>query len=182
MLLTGVGAGADAADDITTAPDGRHEYRGQGLVMSVTARLPEQQFAFYSARGFPEDAVRRITQRCFLTVGIRNERSDIVWLELDEWRFLNGDGREHKRLKRDEWNALWKRINLAPAHRATFGWTQLPERRDLHPGESAGGNVTLAPPPSPFILEARFRTGDDGTGPVLRVRFENLICPRGDTL
>lgn len=182
MLLTGVGAGADAADDITAAPDGRREYRGQGLVMSVTARLPEQQFAFYSARGFPEGAVRRITQRCFLTVGIRNERNDIVWLELDEWRFLNGDGREHKRLKRDEWNALWKRINLAPAHRATFGWTQLPERRDLHPGESAGGNVTLAPPPSPFILEARFRTGDDGTGPVLQVRFENLICPRGDTL
>ncbi|OGI42259.1 MAG: hypothetical protein A2150_06475 [Candidatus Muproteobacteria bacterium RBG_16_64_11] len=173
--------GAEAADDIT-APDGRREYRGQGLVMSVTARTPAQQFAFYSARGFPEDAVRRIAQRCFLTVGIRNGRSDIVWLELDEWRFIDDQNREHKSTRRDEWNALWRRINLPPAYRATFGWTQLPERRDLHPGESAGGNVTLAPPPAVFALEARFRTGGDGHGSLLQVRFDNLSCPRGDTL
>ncbi|MBI5612451.1 MAG: hypothetical protein HY942_05230 [Gammaproteobacteria bacterium] len=180
-LLLGA-AGGHAADDITEAPDGRREYRGQGLVMSVTARTLGQQFAFYSARGFPEDAVRRITQRCFLTIGIRNERNDIVWLELDGWRFIDDQDREHKRIRRDEWNALWKRIALPPAYRATFGWTQLPERRDLHPGESAGGNVTLAPPPVPFTLAARFRTGDDGSGPVLQVRFDNLVCPKGETL
>jgi len=174
--------GADAADDISASPDGRREYRGQGLVMSVTVRKPDQQFAFYSARGFPVDAVRQIAQRCFLTVGVRNERNDIVWLELDEWRFLDDRGGEHKRIKRNEWNALWKRINLAPAYLATFGWTQLPERRDLHSGESAGGNVTLTPPPSPFALEARFRTGHDGKGPVLQVRFDNLVCPKGEIL
>jgi hypothetical protein len=175
-------AGAHAADDITESPDGRREYHSHGLVMSVTARHPDQQFAFYSARGFPEEAVRQITQRCFLTIGIRNERSDIVWLELDEWRFADSQGREYPRVRRATWNALWDRMKLKPAYRATFGWTQLPERRDLHAGESAGGNVTLASPPSSFTLEARFRTGDDGLGPLLRVRFDNLICPRGDTL
>ncbi len=173
-------SGANAADDITAAPATRREIRDQGLVVSLSPRTPDQLYAFYSARGFPEDALQQITSRCFLTIGIRNERSDVVWLELDNWRFIDRQGRDLARIKRVEWHARWDRIHLMPAQRAAFNWTQLPERRDLQPAEPVGGNVSLVPPGSTFTLEATFLTGADKRGPALRLRIENLTCPGSD--
>jgi len=170
-----------ATDDITEPLTGRREYREQGLVMSLTPRSPDQLYAFYSARGFADDALHQITRHCFLTVDIRNERRDVVWLELDEWRFSDRHGRAQARMPRAKWNALWEQLKLEPAQRATFGWTQLPEQRDLHPGEPVGGNVTLAPSHSAFTVEARFRTGADKRGPLLRVRFDNVNCRLDET-
>jgi hypothetical protein len=175
LLLSAIGV--NAADDITTVPDGRREIRDQGLVVSLSTRTPDQLYAFYSARGFPEDALQHITNRCFLTIGIRNERNDVVWLELDNWRFVDRHGRDLARIKRAEWNALWDRIQLKPAQRAAFNWTQLPERRDLQPAEPVGGNVSLSPPGAAFALEAKFLTDSDKRGPVLRLLIENLTCP-----
>ena len=172
--------GAKATDDITAPPDARREIRDQGLVVSLSPRTPDQLYAFYSARGFPETALQHITRRCFLTIGIRNERSDVVWLELDNWRFIDRHGRELARIKRTEWNARWDRIQLMPAQRAAFNWTQLPERRDLQPAEPVGGNVSLPPPASTFTLDAKFLTGADKHGPVVRLRIENLMCPGSD--
>jgi hypothetical protein len=177
LLLSAVGA--DAADDIATAPGGRREIREQGLVVSLSPRTPDQMYAFYFARGFPEDALQEIARHCFLTIGLRNERNDIVWLELDRWRFIDDRGREHARHARKHWNTLWERLKLASAKRATFGWTQLPEQRDLHPGEPVGGNISLNPPGSLFTIEARLATGADKRGPELRLRFDNVSCPRG---
>lgn len=175
LLLSVLDAGA--IDDITVAPGERREVREHGLTVSLTPRTPDQLYAFYLARGFPEDSLREITRRCFLTIGLRNERNDIVWLEPGQWQFIDSHGRKHTRIARNQWNALWDRLGLAPAQRATFGWTQLPERRDLHPGEPVGGNISLNPPDSPFTLEARFATGADKRGPELRLRFEKLSCP-----
>lgn len=177
LLLT---SGAEAADDITTPPAARRDIRDQGLVVSLSPRTPDQLYAFYSARGFPDDALQHITSRCFLTIGIHNERNDVVWLELDNWRFVDRHGRDLARIKRAEWNARWDRIQLMPAQRAAFNWTQLPERRDLQPAEPVGGNVSLPSPGSTFALEAKFLTGADKRGPVVRLRIENLTCPGSD--
>ena len=178
LLLSAIDV--NAATDIAIAPNVRREVRDQGLVASLTPRTPDQLYAFYLARGFPEDALQHITSRCFLTIGIHNERSDVVWLELDNWRFVDRHGRELARIKRAEWNARWDRIQLMPAQRAAFNWTQLPERRDLQPAEPVGGNVSLVPPGSTFTLEAKFLTGADKRGPVVRLRIENLTCPGSD--
>ncbi len=149
---------------------------GGELYLSVAPRTPEQIAAFYEARHFPPDAVAALARACLLTVNIRNRSQTVIWLEPARWRFLSQDG-DIRRLDRAHWDALWRRINLPAAQRATFGWTQLPETRDLRPGEPVGGNVAVEPPARPFTLEARFSTGADRQGPEIVVRLEDLYCP-----
>ncbi len=164
-----------AASGAQSGPDGRYE--GQGIVMSVSARTPEQISAFYEARGFPRAAIEALQGTCFVTVGIQNRREDIVWLEPARWQFLDAAGQAIERLPRAHWERRFKKLGVSPANRATFGWTQLPESRDLRPAEPVGGNVTLPPVRGTFTLVARFATGADRRGPEITARFDKLTCP-----
>jgi hypothetical protein len=148
-----------------------------GLRFHISTRAPEQLAAFYAGRGFPESMIKEIEQTCFMTVGIRNERNDVVWLQLDKWRFLDEQGKEIHRITRQDWNARWDKIYAPLGSRSTFGWTQLPESRDLQPGEPVGGNIAVIPPKGKFTLEATLPIGYDNSVPPLHVRVENLQCP-----
>lgn len=176
LLLFGVLLAAAAGAGRAADPD----HRAEGLSLSLTVRAPDQLLAFYSARGFPAPALDHITRACFVTVSVRNERDSVVWLELAHWRFYDARGRELRRIARPDWNTLWEKIRLPAANRSTFGWTLLPETRDLQPREPVGGNVTLAAPAAPFTLEARFYTDRDKRGQLLTVRVPGLSCPRPD--
>lgn len=148
-----------------------------GAEFSVSVRPPEGTAAFYAARGFPKDMVEAISQVCLVGVGIRNERDDVLWLELDNWRFTNAAGEEVKRITRPEWDTRWMAMNAPLAARATFDWTQLPENRDLQPGEPVGGNVAVHDPKGEFMLTARFRTGNGtGNGDTLEIQVPGLRC------
>jgi hypothetical protein len=153
--------------------------KAAGIEFHISARTPEQTRAFYSARGLPEDAVHAIAQVCLLTVGMRNNRSDVVWLELAEWRFIDDEGRPVQRIQRIEWDAVWEQMAVPNAGRATFGWTQLPESRDLQPGEPVGGNLAVVPPQGNFTLQASFKTGVSKNGPVIRFNVPKLNCGGG---
>jgi hypothetical protein len=148
-----------------------------GVSFRIAPGRPDAVAAFYEARGFPPPAIRALRESCFLSVVIRNQRSDVVWLELDRWRFIDDTGRAVERLARPYWDARWDRLGLPATNRATFGWTQLPEQRDLRPDEPVGGNVLVTPPPGRFRLEARFATGVNKSGPEIVVRVDDLICP-----
>ena len=158
--------------------------RPQGAVRELdfhlSPRSPEQLAAFYSARGFPESAIKTLGRVCFLTVGMRNETGQIVWLELDRWRITDTQGRSVPRLTRADWQQRWDDIDLPAGNRATFNWTQLPEQRDLQPGEPVGGNLAILPPAGPFSLEVSFRTGAQKTGAALKIKADNLRCPTTD--
>jgi hypothetical protein len=161
----------------TDAPGGeRGSYQADGVSFSISVRTPEQIRAFYSARGFPEAAIRELESKCLLTIGIHNGRKDVVWLEPAKWRFSAADGSEVSRIGRVEWNARWKQLQIPLASRATFGWTQLPDSRDLQPGEGVGGNVAVIPTPQEFSVEAVFDTGENRDGPVIRIRADGLKC------
>ena len=149
----------------------------QGIAMHVMPRTPEQAAAFYEARGFPRNAIEALTQSCFVTISFHNRSGDVAWLELSRWRFVDEHGREVKRRDRAYWNALWEKLGVPMANRATFGWTQLPEVRDLQPSEPVGGNVALLPPPGRFRIEARFATGAHKQGEDILVTLDNLSCP-----
>ena len=149
-----------------------------GLSFYLSARTPEQTDAFYSARGLPQPAVQAIAQTCFLTVGLHNRSADIVWLDLAQWRFADASGREIMRISLPEWAARWQKMGVPLAAQATFGWTQLPETRDMQPDEDVGGNVPLIPPPGEFTLVARFPTGATGKGKPIIISVPGLTCPR----
>lgn len=154
----------------------RDAYKAEGVSFSISARTPEQIRAFYAARGFPEAAIRELESKCLLTVGIRNGRQDIVWLEPAKWRFTGADGSSVTRIGRGEWNARWEQLQIPLASRATFGWTQLPDTRDLQPAETVGGNIAITPTLQEFSVEAVFDTGKERDGPVIRIRADGLRC------
>ncbi len=144
-----------------------------GVVFSIGVRNSEGVTAFYAARGFPQPMLDAIGQTCFVGAGIHNERRDTLWLTLTDWRFSDAAGREVKRITRAEWDDRWTRMQAPYAARATFDWTQLPESRDLQPGEPVGGNIALVSPGGEFSLTARFRTAG---GEVLEIAVPGLRC------
>ncbi len=145
------------------------------LRMRLTPRTPQQIEAFYSARGFPAEMVETLTRHCFVTVGIANRRSDVLWLELARWHFAHG-GASLSRFDRDHWRERWRAMNAPLSSQSTFRWTLLPETLGFLPGESEGGNIVLPRLAGPITLEARFATGEDRSGETLVVRVTDLRC------
>jgi len=146
------------------------------IFMQLRPRTAEQMAAFYEARGFPELAIGHIKQACFVTAIIKNKSNRVIWLDLNDWHFETPGG-ELRRHDRDDWDALWQKIDLPQAYRSTFGWTQLPVVRDLQPGEGVGGNITLPRGAEAFTLQADFFTGKTRRLGMISLRFENIHCP-----
>lgn len=144
---------------------------------SLMPRTAEQMAGFYEGRGFPPAALQLIKQTCFITAVFRNKSDRVIWLELDNWRIATAQG-EVKRLDRAYWKQQWQRIHLPLADQSTFGWTLLPEVRDLQPHEPVGGNLVLPPLQQPFTLKAFFATGKDKRGTGINVEFRNIQCAR----
>lgn len=166
---------AEAANKATRTKSGVAAFDGEGIRLRALPRNTQQIQAFYEARGFPKPALAEFANKCFLTVSVRNQGADIVWLEPSNWRY-HAAGEELKRLDLAYWNGIWERIELKPAYRATFRWTQLPDSRDLRPSEPVGGNVVLPYTDKPITVEASFARGADKTGEPLAVKIENLRC------
>ena len=150
-------------------------FENDELLMVVIPRTPEQMAAFYEARGFPQQAIDKVTATCFVTVHIDNKSRHITWLETSNWR-LTSQGNTLDILDREYWGATWEEIDLPQAFRSTFYWTQLPSVVDLHPDEPVGGNIVLPGNTERFAIEANFRTGADKQGEPLQVRFSNIEC------
>ena len=153
----------------------RADNSGSPLSVEFHPRTPDQMTAFYSARGFPGPMVELLAQQCFITVRIHNTGSDVVWLELANWRFSSA-GQPLTRFHRDEWTARWQEMNIPLASQSTFHWTLLPETLDFQPDEREGGNIILPRTRDPLSVQADFATGTDKRGPVLRLKFDNLYC------
>ncbi|WP_124950611.1 hypothetical protein [Sulfuriferula thiophila] len=154
----------------------RNTYQNNGITFSISVRTPDQIRAFYTGRGFPEAAIRELESRCLLTVGIQNNRQDIAWLEPSNWQLITEHGARVARVSRDELAARWEALHIPLASRATFGWTQLPESRDLYPGETAGGNIVVVPPGEAFTVTVRFATGTDKQGTPVTLQSSPLTC------
>lgn len=169
---------AGRATGATANSNGRKnsvEFENEVLRMVVIPRGPEQMKAFYEGRGFPKPALGAITQACFMTVIVKNKSGGILWLDLSKWRFASAFG-EVPRLQRSFWNQQWQALQVPMANRSTFGWTLLPESRDLQPDEGVGGNITLTATQQPFDLIANFLRGDGNERSTVTVQLTQLRC------
>jgi len=169
LVLTAVTkiAVADTANPLT--------YEDDDIYLRLVIRSKEQLTAFYTGREFPKPAIAEIVKTCFITPIIRNRSSQALWIEPDSWSFLI-DGIPVERLKRDYWKRIWDKTGLSLAHQSTFGWTLLPETRDLQHDESAGGNIVIPMQNRPFTLKARFNTGANKQGTPKTITFQNVSC------
>lgn len=150
-------------------------YENDELSVRVVMRTAEQLTAFYLGREFSRAAIDKILETCFVTPIVHNKTLDVLWLELDAWQFNQGE-RVIPRIKRDYWPAKWREVGLAQAHQSTFGWTLMPEARDLRLDEGVGGSVVIPRQSEPFSVTMKFNTGADKQGPVKTVVFEDLQC------
>ena len=157
----------------------RKEYDDDQVFMRLISRTPTQLSAFYQGRGFSRGAIDRILETCFVTAIVRNKALDVLWLDLDLWRFSE-DGKPIERIGRDHWREKWDAVGLPQAHRSTFGWTLMPERRDLRLDESVGGNVVIPWQSRPFTLTATFPTGASREGGPETIVFEGIRCATGE--
>jgi len=151
------------------------EYENAMIKMMVIPRTREQMKAFYEGRGFSQQAIATIAEACFMTVVIKNKTDKILWLELDNWQFHSGAA-EVERLDRAFWMQRWEKLHVPVANRSTFGWTLLPERRDLRAEEGVGGNITMKFSEQAFNLTAKFLRGEDKQTSPLTVQLNNLQC------
>lgn len=147
------------------------------LLMVLRPLTPEQITAFYEARGFPKAALERLRKVCFVTAHIKNRSKRVIWLETANWK-LTVDGEPVQPVSKQQWTKWWDDINLPDANRSTFGWTQLPQVRDLQPDEPVGGNILLAGDVTQFDLLARFYTGLDKRGGMLEIQFRDIKCTK----
>ena len=156
--------------------DGINRFEDNDLTVVIGSRTPEQLAAFYAGRGFNQASIDAITKKCFVFGMVENKTYDTLWLILDDWKFIAADGSPVKRLKKDDWVEVWQETGLTQAHQSTFGWTQLPESRDLRQYEHVGGNVAVEWKNEPFKLIATFKAGADKTGKSRTITVENLTC------
>lgn len=149
----------------------------KGLEIRVRPHTPPQMAAFYEARGFPVSAIPELEKACFMTVGVVNNRKDIVWLEPAAWVMKDARGRKVHLFSLKHWKALWRRHRVSAAAETAFRWTQLPQERDLHPQEPVGGNISFTPTVGPYSLTTRFRLGPRKTAGPLEITISGLPCP-----
>jgi hypothetical protein len=160
---------------VLAATQQQPNYEDKDIQVRLIFRKPEQLAAFYIGRGFKQDAINKIQETCFITAIIKNSNIDVLWLELDNWTFRR-EGQAVTRIDRSYWKQKWQEIKLPMNHQSTFGWTLLPEVRDLRRDESVGGNVVIPKQPGPFNLTMRFKTGTDKKGGEKIINFQNISC------
>lgn len=168
-------AAAPAAPTAAVAQPPSPRYSDDQVSARIVMRTPDQLTAFYLGRGFSHAAIGKILETCFITPLVHNKTVDVLWLELDEWAFSQGD-KPIPRIKRDYWPDKWREVGLPQAHQSTFGWTLMPEVRDLRLDEGVGGSVAIPMQREPFRLTMKFHTGADKQGPVKTIVFEDLQC------
>jgi hypothetical protein len=174
VILLLISTACLAKQERSTSPSG-HRYEDDEVFIRIVQRTPEQLTAFYLGREFNQASIDRILETCFITPIIHNKTLDVLWLELDHWQFSRGD-EQVQRITRDYWPEIWEQTGLPQAHRSTFGWTLMPEARDLRLDESVGGSVVIVQQDQPFTMTMKFHTGADKKGPVKSIVFEDLEC------
>ena len=176
LLLTLFFVSLQAVAASLTKPN---RYEDDEIFMRIVLRSPEQLSAFYIGREFKQSAIDRILETCYVTPIIKNKKFDVLWLELDNWEFTI-NGKTIKRIKKDYWKKAWKETGLPQAHQSTFGWTLMPEARDLRFDEGVGGSIVLPMQTGPFTITANFKTGTNKKGKLKTVVFEGISCVRDD--
>lgn len=154
-----------------------HTAENAALKVRLSPRTPEQIAAFYEGRGFPGRMVELLRDMCFITTIVSNKSEQVIWHDLDAWRFSTSEGAV-PRVTRPDWKARWADMDAPMPNQSTFRWTLMPDRLDFRPGESEGGNIVLPHTDSAIRIEARFYTNADRSGEPIILHFEDVYCAK----
>jgi len=152
-------------------------YEDNEVYVRLVLRSTEQLTGFYTGREFPEKAISEILKTCFITPIVKNRTLEALWIEPNTWVFSRKN-KPIERIKRNYWKKIWQDNGLSLAHQSTFGWTLMPETRDLRFDEGVGGSIVIPIQTEPFTLQAHFSTGLKKEGKPRLITFKNISCAK----
>ena len=170
ILLVEVGPVAVAANKQLAFED-------EQIKLRLFPRTPNQMAGFYEARGFPKKMVEVLTRFCIMTVVVHNKTKDVLWLDLDRWKFVSDSG-ELKRIRRNEWPPRWEKMQIPMASQSTFRWTLLPEALKFFPDEHEGGNIIFVSMKNSFSLQASFAVGENKDKGFVMALVNSIQCAK----
>ena len=141
----------------------------------IIARTQDQMAAFYEARGFPRESIKKLKDFCFFTVGISNKSQNIIHHNLNSWSFTSRDV-HLKRFHRNTLKSFWLKAGLEKPLVATFRWTLLPEQLDFRPQESEGGNIVLSRSQHPFDIHVIFNKEKNNSLKRINIKLNKIQC------
>ncbi len=159
-------APALVAAAITTAEDPQTglrswAWRERGVSLELVQRLPDQNRAFFAARGFARDEADRIARACVFQTIFRNDGASPLDYDLDDWVVLHA-GASRSLLTRERWDEIWRESEVSQAARIAQHWALLPTRQRFEPGDYNWGMTSYGlPPGSAFDLELVVTLGGD---------------------
>lgn len=135
LMVLAYGQAAEAA----TATSGPPTWQSQGARFSVqlTPLDGEQAQAFFENMGYPQGAVREVAAVCVFGTTIRNSARQPVRYDVNRWRAVTTDGKQHRLITKTEWLARWKALGIGA------DWSILPPRQTLQPGDWGQGFTTV---------------------------------------
>ena len=169
-LLMFYAGGVSAADSETV-----FELDEEDIYARLVVRSADQLSAFYQGREFPDSALKEILKVCMITPIIKNRQYDVAWIKLDQWQFTVDD-KVISRLDRSWWKTVWQKQALPLRFQATFGWTLMPEERDLRLDEGVGGSVVIPWQDKPVNLLIRLPVEQGDKKSMREIEFKGIMC------
>ncbi len=128
-------------------------WREAGVSIELVQRLPDQNRAFFLARGFERADADRIAEACVMQTIFRNDGGMPVDYDLNDWQ-VRRRGAPRRLLTRERWSEIWRRGETSEAARIALHWALLPTRQRFEPGDYNWGMTSFGlPPGSAFDLE-----------------------------
>lgn len=157
------------------------EYRGEGIALRLTQRLPDQTRAFFIGRGFDSDSANLLATHCVMQSLFHNlatvEGGEVTH-DLGRWRVHHAGTVSPMRVK-EWWWPEWQRRNIAKAPRIAFDWSLLPTKQSYHPGDYNWGMSSFGlPPASRFDLTFHWQRN----GTPYTATLEGVECAPDHTL
>jgi len=147
--------------DITTGTDEQAklpywQYQDDGMSVRLVQRLPDQTRGFFLARGFSAGQAELIAQSCVFQTVFRNisntGRPSPLTYNLRDW-IVTHQGRHGAMKTREDWEAQWLAMQVAPPARIAFEWSLLPTLQTYQAGDyNWGMSVFNLKPGSAFDL------------------------------
>ena len=145
-----------------------------GIRFEFAQRIPDQTRSFYLARDFPPAAASQYATACiFQTILNNNSKDHILKIDLSDWRVIYKNKKIPLKLEQD-WQKLWKKMNISKAGRIAFRWSQFPKIQVHKPTDWFQGMTAFnLPPGTVFDLYVKWYEDDKPHDAIIN----NIQCP-----
>ncbi len=140
------------------------------LKLKIAQILPDNNRAFFIARGFPKAISDKLATSCLMQTIVKNTATDknakAITIKLKDWQIKPLDKSDEKlqglKLK-ETWNAEWSKDDISPAARIAFRWATFPSEQTFEPAGDYnwGINSFSLPPKSQFNLNIIWHEGSE---------------------